>query len=173
MPIRIPVVKGTPSLPASSIVFSRSAGSFVRACSAGAPRASSVLVSFQHQPEARIVDAQPLDPLGAQQTRDWRAAAVAFRAAPARTWLPDNAACCDNPGGAASRASPGRVPPADRPARTVPRYSPASRPAFATASTSSGVMVCAPAHRDRGERCSSRSSRGKDWSAAERLCASR
>ena len=66
MPMRMPVVKGTPSFPASSIVRRRSAGNFGRAsCRMCCHKVRAG--ALQHKSEARITRAQAFNPIRAQQ----------------------------------------------------------------------------------------------------------
>ncbi len=163
MPIRMPVVNGTPSLPASSMVFSRRrefVGSVVVSDRQllQQPRAGAL----QHEAEAGIGDTQTLDPTGTHQPRIGVRQAATSRATPGRTWLPGSATCCDSRAcatGPASRESP---PRACRRARTAPRCNPVSRPAWRPPALLRATWCAHPADLGRVERCSRRNSHGRD-----------
>ena len=130
MPIRIPVVNGTPSLPASSIVFSRSAGSLSGVRPPGARPQDWCWCSPASAPGWDCFRATAQSSLRSA-ARDWRAAAGGFRATPARTWLPDNAACCDSRAGASvsriSGNSASGLSPSENSASVQPSFSPCLR----------------------------------------------
>ena len=165
MPIRIPVVNGTPSLPASSIVFSRSAGTLSGALPRRMRRRQLRARALQHQAQAGIAHPQPFDPVGAQQAGIGmrQQARFAQHQLAHRLQIMQRAAIAQPP--QASRASRETAPRADRPAKTAPRYSPAFRPPARPTELRRASWYARPARRDRGGRCNSRSSRGRDWSA--------